>query len=172
MDQIGSPVKMVNASLGATRLLAGPDSALSREGGAALAVPGVGTIVLTDLINDIQQTPHQYNPRKIDNGLRNFVSAAHDRGVRVIVTTIPPYGGFMRYEPDGDRCRQAVNSFIRTSGVFDGFIDFDSALADPTDPTRIRPGTDSGDHLHPNNLGHQIMAATIDLTLFKGASLR
>jgi hypothetical protein len=47
------------------------------------------------------------------------------------------------------RQRQAVNSWIRGSGEFDGVIDFDAALRDPSRPARLLPSYDSGDHLHP-----------------------
>ncbi|MEV7188730.1 GDSL-type esterase/lipase family protein [Kitasatospora sp. NPDC093102] len=170
LQQDGRPDQVVNASIGATRLLTdnGPTmpSALTREDRDALAVPGAGTIVLTDVINDIQQTPHQYDPAAIIAGLRSFVAKAHAKDVKVIGTTIPPYGGFGRYETAGELCRRTVNDAIRQGQLFDGVIDFDAALRDPTDPTRIRPDYDSGDHLHPNDAGHHAMARTIDPDLF------
>lgn len=170
LQQAGRPDQVVNASISATRLLTdnGPTmpSSLTREDKDALAVPGAGTIVLTDVINDIQQTPHQYDPAAIIAGLRSFVAEAHTKGVKVVGTTIPPYGGFERYETSGEHCRQAVNDAIRQGQLFDGAIDFDAALRDPTDPTRIRPDYDSGDHLHPNDSGHHAMAQTIDPNLF------
>jgi lysophospholipase L1-like esterase len=54
-----------------------------------------------------------------------------------------------------------------TSGAFDGVIDFDQALRDPADPLRLLPAYDSGDHLHPNDLGYQAMANAINLALFR-----
>ncbi|GAB1692569.1 GDSL-type esterase/lipase family protein [Krasilnikovia sp. M28-CT-15] len=167
LKMAGLPVSVVNASVSATRLLTrnddGRPSALDREERDALAVPGVHTIVLTDVINDIQQPPHQYDPQAIIGGFKEFVSRAHARGVRVVATTIPPYNGFPRYELAGERCRQAINTYIRRSGLFDSILDFDSVLKDPADPTRIRPAYDSGDHLHPNDRGHHAIAEAIDL---------
>ena len=49
--------------------------------------------------------------------------------------------------------RQAVNNWIRSSDEFDGVIDFDLATRDPAHPSRFLPAYDSGDHLHPNDLG-------------------
>jgi lysophospholipase L1-like esterase len=167
LEETRTPVSLVNASITASRLLtrndAGHPSALERQHRDALTVPGVRTIVLTDVINDIQQPPHQYDPQAIIDGFERFVSRAHDRGVRVIATTIPPYSGFLRYEVDGERCRQSVNSFIRTTRLFDGVWDFDTVLRDPAHPARMRPVYDSGDHLHPNDLGHLAMAKSADL---------
>jgi lysophospholipase L1-like esterase len=62
---------------------------------------------------------------------------------------------------------QAINNWIRTSGAFDGVVDFDKCLADPSDPRRMLPIYDSGDHLHPGDLGYVHMGDCIDLSLFK-----
>jgi lysophospholipase L1-like esterase len=62
--------------------------------------------------------------------------------------------------------RTTLNAFIRTSGAFDGVIDFDAATRDPSNPTFYLPQYDFGDHLHPNDAGSQAMANAIDLGLF------
>lgn len=167
LRQAHAPGTIVNDSVNAARLLADTTgqpctSALHREA-QALAVRGVRTIVLTDLINDIQQTPHVHDPRVIIEGLKSFVAKAHARGVRVVAGTISPYGGFFSYEPEGERTRRAVNDFIRHGGLFDGVIDFDKAVADPADPSRMRPAYDSGDHLHPNDAGQRAITRAIPL---------
>jgi lysophospholipase L1-like esterase len=61
----------------------------------------------------------------------------------------------------------AVNQWIRTSGAFDGVIDFDAALRDPATPARMAPQYDSGDHLHPGTAGHEAMGNAVDLALFR-----
>jgi lysophospholipase L1-like esterase len=38
---------------------------------------------------------------------------------------------------------------------------------DPSQPTKLLPLYDSGDHLHPNDAGYQAMANAIDLRLFR-----
>ena len=38
-------------------------------------------------------------------------------------------------------------------------------MRDPADPLRLKPGYDSGDHLHPNDAGYQAMADAIDLSM-------
>ena len=37
----------------------------------------------------------------------------------------------------------------------------------PANPSRIRPDFDSGDHVHPNDLGYRAPADAIDLALFR-----
>ena len=68
-----------------------------------------------------------------------------------------------------DEKRQALNQFIRSSGLFDGVVEFDVATLDPGtggmkaafvhDTTVGGPG----DKLHPNRLGYQAMGLAIDL---------
>jgi lysophospholipase L1-like esterase len=54
--------------------------------------------------------------------------------------------------------RQAVNDFIRNSGVYDLVIDFDEVMRDPNDATIMNPALNSGDGLHPNSAGYEAMA--------------
>ncbi|HXR43722.1 MAG TPA: SGNH/GDSL hydrolase family protein, partial [Pseudolysinimonas sp.] len=63
--------------------------------------------------------------------------------------------------------RTALNEWIRTSGDYDGVIDFDKATRDPAAPTKFLPAYDSGDHLHPNDAGYTAMGNLVDLALFK-----
>ena len=63
--------------------------------------------------------------------------------------------------------RQAVNNWIRSSDEFDGVIDFDLATRDPAHPSRFLSAYDSGDHLHPSDLGYQAMGNAVPLSLFR-----
>jgi lysophospholipase L1-like esterase len=47
-------------------------------------------------------------------------------------------------------------------------MDFAAAVADPSDPAKLRPAIDSGDHLHPNDAGGQAIADAIDLSMLVG----
>jgi lysophospholipase L1-like esterase len=71
------------------------------------------------------------------------------------------------YSDTKEEIRQALNTWIRTSGSFDGVIDFDAILRDPDHPSRLLPRFASKDHLHPNDAGYRAMADAIDLVLFK-----
>ena len=61
----------------------------------------------------------------------------------------------------------AINQWIRTSGEYDGVVDFEKAVQDPANPTHMVPAYDSGDKLHPGDAGYKRMAEAIDLGLFK-----
>ena len=63
--------------------------------------------------------------------------------IRLIATTLTPYEGAAYYNAAGDAMRQAFNTYVRTSGIFDGFIDFDRVMRDPAHPARFLPTYDS-----------------------------
>jgi lysophospholipase L1-like esterase len=102
-----------------------------------------------------------------------IIVRAHAHGIRVYGATILPYEGFANYAaPDGEADRQKVNAWIRTSGRFDGVIDFDAVARDSKQPSRLDAGVDGGDHLHPSAAGYKTMADTIDLKLFRNSKPR
>jgi lysophospholipase L1-like esterase len=67
-----------------------------------------------------------------------------------------------------ERVRQAVNRWIRSSNEFDTVIDFDALTRDPKHPTRFLPEYDSGDHLHPGDVGNRAMAEGVGPELLLG----
>jgi lysophospholipase L1-like esterase len=71
------------------------------------------------------------------------------------------------FTPENEATRTAVNQWIRTSNAFDGVIDFDAAVRDPGDPTRLRAIYDSDDGIHLSDAGYKAMADAIDLSLFR-----
>jgi lysophospholipase L1-like esterase len=93
---------------------------------------------------------------------------AKERGLRSLVATITPFeglGGTDSWTPAKETTRQTVNSYLRTSREFDGVLDFDKVLRDPAAPSKLNALYDSGDHIHPNDVGYQAMAASVPLKL-------
>jgi lysophospholipase L1-like esterase len=181
-------VAVVNAGIAGNRLLSDgflPSfgvSALARFERDALALPGVTHILLLEGINDIgfpgAKLGRRYladpadmrTPEDLIEAYRKLIARAHARGIKVIGATISPCEGVDLpgyYSESKEAVRQTVNKWIRTSGSFDGVIDFDAVLRDPNRPSRLLPRFASGDHLHPNDSGYQAMADAIDLALFK-----
>ena len=105
--------------------------------------------------------------QKLIAAYEEMITKARGRGMRVYGATIMPFGGSFYDSPEREAARQAVNTWIRTSGRFDAVIDTDAALRDPAQPTRLLPAADTGDHLHPNELGHRMIAEAVDLSLFE-----
>jgi lysophospholipase L1-like esterase len=99
-------------------------------------------------------------------GLKQFALQAHARGIAVVGGTVTPFHGFFK-DPAKDAQRDALNQFIRTSHVFNGFVDFDKATRDPANPESFLPAFDSGDGLHPNDAGDMAMANAVNLKLLR-----
>jgi lysophospholipase L1-like esterase len=101
-------------------------------------------------------------------GYQQIIAQAHAVGLKIFGATLTPFKGAGYYSARGEAKREAVNQWIRTSGAFDGVIDFDAVVRDPSDPLMINPPFDSGDHLHPNDAGYQAMADSISLAMLLG----
>ena len=95
---------------------------------------------------------------------------AHARGLTIYGATLTPFEGANSFTPEREAKRQALNQWIRTSRMYDAVIDFEAAVRDPAQPTKIRAMFDPGDHLHMNPAGYKAMADTIDLALFRAGS--
>ena len=90
--------------------------------------------------------------------------------IAVIGATLLPFEGAAYYSVEKEGVRQAVNAWIRSGDEFDAVIDFDRAMRDPGRPSRLLPAYDSGDHLHPGDLGYQAMGNAVPLELFRAAT--
>jgi hypothetical protein len=69
--------------------------------------------------------------------------------------------------PPPDRWNQA----LRTQREYP-VVDFATAVADPTDPVRLAADLDSGDGVHPNDVGAGAIADAVDLALVTSTALR
>jgi lysophospholipase L1-like esterase len=101
-------------------------------------------------------------------GHKQIIERAHTHGLKAIGCTLTPFEGAYYAKENGEAVREALNTWIRTSGAYDAVVDFEAATRDPNNPKRIRPDLDPGDHLHPNDAGYQAMANAVDLSLFGG----
>ncbi|MEV7195075.1 SGNH/GDSL hydrolase family protein [Streptomyces sp. NPDC093510] len=176
LDKAGKPRPVLNSGIGGNMVL--NDSAWYGEKSAnrfardALDLPGVGTVVVLEGLNDIgfsETDKPTYKPapvvsaRELINGHRELIRQARAKGVRVVGATLLPLGGSDHYGKHAAAVSDEFNDWVRTSGEYDAYVDFDKALADPKDPERIAPAYDSGDHLHPNDAGYRAMARAVDL---------
>ena len=170
------------ATMGVANLGIGGNCVLSSCGGApaltrfdrdVLAQPGVKYAIVLEGINDIGQlhTPNQpdykLTAEDLEQGLSQLAVRAHERGIRIFGATITPYEGAGYFTEQGETVRETVNEWIRTSGAFDGVVDFDKAVRDPANPRHMLSEFDSGDHLHPKGDGLAAMANAIPLDLFR-----
>jgi lysophospholipase L1-like esterase len=170
-------VGVLNVGISGNRVLnegAGP-SALSRVSRDVLAQNGVRYVILLESINDIghMEPKHRFSneapitAEDLKWGLRQIADQAHQHGIKIIGATLTPYMTAGYSFEQGEKMRAEVNTWIRTSGVFDGVIDFEKIAGDGANPPRFNPAFDSGDHLHPSDVGYKAMGEGIDLKLFK-----
>jgi lysophospholipase L1-like esterase len=169
------PKAIVNAGISGNRVLspgAGP-SALERFDRDVAMQPGVTHVIVLEGVNDISGGTGAANPRneitadELIAGHKQLIDRAHERGLVIFGATLTPIGGMRGVTPERLAKRDVLNTWIRTSGAYDGVIDLDKATRDPADTTRFLPAFDSGDHLHPSDAGHKAMGEAIDLALFR-----
>jgi lysophospholipase L1-like esterase len=172
-ERTGRPV--LNAGIGGNLLLS--DSAwygekgVHRLGRDVLDHPGVATLVVLQGLNDIgfSETGEQptYKPApvvesgELVEGYRELMRQARMRGLRVIGSTLLPFGGSDHWGEHAAKVSHEVNEWIRGSGEWDAVVDLNRVLADPADPDRLHPAYDFGDHLHPDDAGYVVMAEAV-----------
>ncbi len=175
-------VAVIDAGIGGNRILHDARaevrygvSALARFDRDVLVQPGVRWVIILEGINDLghygPDTPVSEKPSAEDliAGLKQMIERAHEAGIKVIGGTLLPFEGTAGnyFTPEKEAKRKAINEWIRSSGAFDGVVDFDKAVRDPSQPDRMLPAYDSGDHLHPGDAGYKAMGEAVDLSFFK-----
>jgi len=172
-------VSVLNHGIGGNHLLVdglGPN-AMSRFDRDVLGQAGARWLIVFEAINDLGGLTHEGEVSPADHAAmvvrilfayRQFIVRAHSAGIRVIGATITPDGGSFYNRPGSgkDADREAINAWIRMPGHVDEVIDFDKAVRDPSQPDRLLPAYDCGDHLHPNPAGYRAMGESVPLALF------
>ena len=171
---------VVNTGIGGGRLLReglGPN-VVSRFDRDVLSRSGVTHVIVMIGVNDMgilhrnkEDTPaaRAQLVSDLESGYRQIVERAHAHGICVIGGTINPYTDSDYYHPGpgNETDRQALNTWIRTSGVFDAVADFDAAMRNPAKPAEMLPELDIGDHLHPSPAGFRAMSDAVPLSALK-----
>ena len=151
-------------------------NALARFNRDVIAQSGVKYVIVLEGINDLGHAgssapmSQTVSAEDIEQGFLQMIARAHEKGLKIFGATLTPFEGTVYkgyFTPEKEVKRKAINQWIRSSNAFDGVIDFDKAVLDPSHPDRMLPADDSGDHLHPNDAGYKAMADSIPLSLFK-----
>jgi lysophospholipase L1-like esterase len=172
-------ISVLNQGIGGNCLLTqclGPNT-LARFDRDVLAQPGVRWVIVFEGVNDlggltfrgpVPAAAHQQLVQRIIGAYQQIILRAHAHGIEVIGATITPFAGSGFYHPGAPTLADldAINAWIRAPGHFDAVLDFNKVIADPTNPERLKPEWDSGDHLHPSPAGYRALADSIPLTMF------
>ena len=135
---------------------------------------GVEYVIILFGVNDLQKLN---NTSKYDSMKAEYVKMielAHENGIKVYVAPILPFGDYSDYYSAGsEQVRTMLNDWFRSEDSnVDAIIDFESAVVDPANPTKIISGY-TPDGLHPCSTnsagknGYSAMADAIDLSLFE-----
>ena len=172
---------VINQGIGCGRLLfdfCGPGGA-ARFDRDVISVTGANRVIVALGINDIMIPsilPNFGHPEfavetvsanEIITGLSQLVQRARAQGFEIFGATITPFGSSAipgLFTPENEAKRQAVNRWVRTSGAFDGVVDFDATVRDPANPARTRPAYDF-DGVHMTDAGYEAMANSINLLM-------
>ena len=169
-ERLGNKAAVINNAIDASIAtptacaLCGPPL-ITRLHHDAISLPGVTHVIVFLGVNDVTQL---VPPARITDAYTEAARRLHLNGIEMVLATLTPrYDVALGWDPDvhGPN-RHRVNNWIRTNeALFDGVVDFDAALRWDADPDRMFPPYDSGDNSHPNMLGMQVLAETVDLRL-------
>ena len=172
---------VINQGIGCGRLLfdfCGPSGA-ARFDRDALTATGANRVIVALGINDImipailpnfghpEFAVENVSANDIITGLSQLVQRARAQGFKVFGATITPFGSSTipgLFTPENEAKRQAVNRWIRTGGAFDGVLDFEAAVRDPSNPARTLPAYDF-DGVHLTDAGYEAVANSINLNM-------
>jgi lysophospholipase L1-like esterase len=164
MNKVG----VLNQGIGGNAVLSGGlgPTAMQRFQRDVLQMRGVKWLIIFEGVNDIGGSSNgATTATQLTNAYGQFADMAHAQGIKVYGATITPFNGNAYYSADHEAARNTVNNFIRTSTKFDAVLDFDMAVRDAADPSRLQAAY-SMDGLHMTPAGYQRVADSIDLALF------
>ena len=163
-------VAVLNMGIGGNCMLGGGlgPTGSSRYRRDLLEQPGVKWIILFEAVNDLGGSG---NGVKTANNIievyKQIIREAHAKGIYVFGGTITPFKNNSYYSEDHEKGRQRINTWMRTTKMLDGVIEFDHAVRDPQDTiTMNKEFLFENDYLHPNAKGYEAMGNIVDLTLF------
>jgi lysophospholipase L1-like esterase len=157
-------VGVLNLGIGGTNVSGmGATTGAARYQQDILNQSGVKWVIIFYGINDICSS--NSSATTITAAYQTMITAAHAKGMKVYGATITPVNGNRYFTTAHEVVRSAVNKWIRSPGNFDGFIDFDHTIRNPSDTTSLQAAY-SNDWLHPNAAGYQLLGESIDLNLF------
>ncbi len=182
--QYGNKVVVLNAGIGGNQIAGpadyspikpfagGPSSSMRLERDV-MQLSGVTSMIWLEGINDFSKNGMASTARVIAQ-MSDGVKRLNAAGIRVIGATVGTALGSTSAAhgfPEQDEKRKVLNTFIRSSPIFAGVIDFDVVTLDietgQMKPEYVPDSTvgGPGDRLHPNRAGYHAMGDAIDLEI-------
>ena len=163
-------VGVLNMGIGGNCVLGGGlgPAAVNRYQRDLLGQEGVKWIIIFEAVNDLGSAGNGVQTAtRIIEVYKQIIREAHQKGIYVFGGTITPFKGNNYYSVDHEKGRNKLNTWIRTTKMLDGVIDFDQAVRNPEDTIALqRDFLFENDWLHLNALGYETMGGCIDLNLF------
>lgn len=145
------------------------EAGMTRIARDVFSVPNVSTLIVFEGVNDIAQG---VGADQIIGAYERIIGAAHQRGIRVLISTMTPTLGAMGAgHPNTDtfrNTRQKLNSWLeKNQRRFEGLLHFGEVVQDPVVTDIWNPLYTEGDQTHPNPLGLKVIADSIPLGLLR-----
>ena len=165
-------VSMMNVGIGGTNLIGTTGTAAqARFNHDVLGQDGVHYVIVLEGVNDIAGGA---SAAQLESAYMDLIKRAHNAGLVIYGGTITPFGADTTGNPTyytmaHETVRETVNTWIKTAGNFDGYIDFDAAITDNGNPPKIQTQYaiwSQEDGLHPGPAGYKAMGNEANLTLF------
>jgi len=180
--QFGRSVAVLNAGIGGNQIAGppeysplkpfpgGPSSSMRLERDV-LSLSGVNLVVWLEGINDFSKNGNA-SVELVISKLTEGVQRLNQAGIKVMGATVGSAlnsSSAAHGSAEQDNKRRALNEFIKSSALFESFVDFVKATLDPlTGEMRAEFVPESttggaGEKLHPNRVGYQSMGNAFDL---------
>jgi lysophospholipase L1-like esterase len=189
LQAAGHRVAVINAGIGGNQVVGpaeyspqkpfpGGPSSMTRIERDVLSLSGVTAMIWLEGINDFSKNGNA-TAQAVQDRMKEVVAKVRAKipNVRVYgataVTALNSTSAAHGFAEQNEK-RNALNQFVRTSGTFDGVIEFDKATFDSATgelkadmvPESTTGGP--GDKLHPNRAGYVAMGNSIDLDMVMG----
>jgi lysophospholipase L1-like esterase len=134
-----------------------------------LSHEGVTDVIVFMGTNDIRRGAPA---AQVIGGLSQIAARVKARGLKIFGATIiprhnvPQAGTNTGWNDAKSAVRREVNEWIRTRAPFDGVLDFDKVVRDPTNADLMLPVFNCGDGIHPSPRGYYQMGKSVSLDLF------
>ncbi len=161
-------ITLINEGIGANSILGSypTDSGKKRFSRDLLEHDNVAYCIILFGTNDIGKQTNTSKYEKLIPEYEKMVKLCHENGIKVYAAPILPFGTSSNYTEESEKVRTMINNWMRSEeSGFDGIIDFEGALADPSNPVNILYEYTLKDGLHPYE-GYDVMADAVDLSLF------